>query len=80
MKSIFDSVSKECSKAVNNAYSTSFSLATKMLSDSIRQDIYKIYAESFQGPDHLQRIQEEARQIVDDVFQAAGAAGMTGQP
>ncbi|WP_299101172.1 phytoene/squalene synthase family protein [uncultured Winogradskyella sp.] len=43
MKSIFDTVSKECSKAVTNAYSTSFSLATKMLADSIRQDIYNIY-------------------------------------
>ncbi|WP_301161975.1 phytoene/squalene synthase family protein [uncultured Winogradskyella sp.] len=43
MKSIFDNVSKECSKAVTNAYSTSFSLATKMLSNSIRQDIYNIY-------------------------------------
>lgn len=43
MKSIFDNVSKECSKAVTNAYSTSFSLATKMLSDTIRQDIYNIY-------------------------------------
>ena len=43
MKSIFDNVSKECSKAVTNAYSTSFSLATKMLSLSIRQDIYNIY-------------------------------------
>jgi phytoene/squalene synthetase len=43
MKSIFDNVSKECSKMVTNAYSTSFSMATKMLSDSIRQDIYNIY-------------------------------------
>lgn len=43
MKSIFDNVSKECSKAVTKAYSTSFSLATKMLSISIRQDIYNIY-------------------------------------
>lgn len=43
MKSIFDTVSKECSKLVTNAYSTSFSMATKMLSDSIRQDIYNIY-------------------------------------
>ncbi len=43
MKSIFDNVSKECSKAVTNAYSTPFSMATKMLSDSIRQDIYNIY-------------------------------------
>ncbi|MGJ8550522.1 phytoene/squalene synthase family protein [Winogradskyella wichelsiae] len=43
MKLIFDRVSKECSKAVTNAYSTSFSMATKMLSESIRQDIYNIY-------------------------------------
>ncbi|WP_299129350.1 phytoene/squalene synthase family protein [uncultured Winogradskyella sp.] len=43
MKSIFDNVSKECSKIVTNAYSTSFSMATKMLSESIRQDIYNIY-------------------------------------
>ena len=43
MKSLFDNVSKECSKLVTNTYSTSFSLATKMLSDVIRQDIYNIY-------------------------------------
>ncbi len=43
MKSIFDSVSNECSKIVTKSYSTSFSLATKMLSKSIRQDIYNIY-------------------------------------
>jgi phosphoglucomutase len=28
------------------------------------EDVYKIYAESFLGPDHLARIQEEARAIV----------------
>lgn len=43
MKSIFDAVSGTCSKAVTNAYSTSFSMATKMLAPSIRQDIYNIY-------------------------------------
>lgn len=43
MKSIFDKVSRECSKLVTTSYSTSFSLATKMLSESIRQDIYNIY-------------------------------------
>ncbi|MCF4102491.1 phytoene/squalene synthase family protein [Gillisia sp. M10.2A] len=43
MKSIFDTVSKACSKTVTQAYSTSFSLATKMLAPSIRQDIYNIY-------------------------------------
>ncbi|WP_347922286.1 phytoene/squalene synthase family protein [Pontimicrobium sp. SW4] len=43
MKSIFDNVSYDCSKIVTKTYSTSFSLATKMLSNSIRQDIYNIY-------------------------------------
>lgn len=43
MKSIFDTVSRTCSQTVTNAYSTSFSLATKMLAPSIRQDIYNIY-------------------------------------
>jgi phosphoglucomutase len=28
------------------------------------EDVYKIYAESFQGPDHLARVQEEARAVV----------------
>jgi phosphoglucomutase len=28
------------------------------------EDVYKIYAESFLGPDHLARIQEEARDVV----------------
>lgn len=43
MKALFDTVSQECSKVVTNKYSTSFSLATKMLAPSIRQDIYNIY-------------------------------------
>lgn len=43
MKAIFDSVSYDCSKIVTNSYSTSFSMASKMLSESIRQDIYNIY-------------------------------------
>lgn len=28
------------------------------------EDVYKIYAESFQGPEHLARVQEEAREVV----------------
>ncbi|VBB07472.1 phosphoglucomutase and phosphomannomutase phosphoserine signature [Lucifera butyrica] len=36
------------------------------------EDVYKIYAESFQGKDHLKKIQEEAKQIVGEAFQAAG--------
>ena len=43
MKRIFDEVPRDCSKIVTKTYSTSFSLATKMLSKSIRQHIYNIY-------------------------------------
>lgn len=43
MKALFDIVSRQCTKTVTDAYSTSFSLATKMLANSIRQDIYNIY-------------------------------------
>ena len=43
MKELFDSVSSDCSKIVTNSYSTSFSLATRMLSSSIRTHIYNIY-------------------------------------
>ena len=28
------------------------------------EDVYKIYAESFRGPEHLARVQEEAREVV----------------
>lgn len=43
MKVLFDQVSHQCSKLVTESYSTSFSLATRMLSNEIRQDIYNIY-------------------------------------
>ena len=32
------------------------------------EDVYKIYAESFLGPDHLTRVQDEARQLVAEVL------------
>jgi phosphoglucomutase len=37
------------------------------------EDVYKIYAESFNGREHLQALQAEAREIVDAAFAAAGA-------
>lgn len=43
MKTLFDTVSYQCSKIVTKRYSTSFSLATNMLYKSIRNDIYNIY-------------------------------------
>jgi phosphoglucomutase len=35
------------------------------------EDVYKIYAESFQGPEHLGRLQEEARSLVTEVLKGA---------
>jgi phosphoglucomutase len=35
------------------------------------ENVYKIYAESFRGEDHLRRIQEEAQAIVGGAFRAA---------
>jgi len=34
------------------------------------EDVYKIYAESFRGEDHLRRIQEQAREIVSAALEA----------
>jgi phosphoglucomutase len=39
------------------------------------EDVYKIYAESFLGADHLRRIQDEARQIVAGLLTSAKSAG-----
>jgi len=36
------------------------------------EDIYKIYCESFKGEEHLKAIEEEAQEIVNQVFAAAG--------
>lgn len=43
MKALFDDISQSCSKNVTKTYSTSFSLATKMLTPCIRQDVYNVY-------------------------------------
>jgi phosphoglucomutase len=39
------------------------------------EDIYKIYAESFRGTDHLKRIQAEAQTIVSDALAAGASPG-----
>jgi phosphoglucomutase len=36
------------------------------------EDIYKLYAESFNGPEHLKKIQSEGQAIVEAAFKAAG--------
>ncbi|CAN0556696.1 unnamed protein product, partial [Laminaria digitata] len=38
------------------------------------ENIYKIYTESFKGPEHLKRIQEEAQSIVQAAFAEAGVS------
>ncbi|MDI5968935.1 phosphoglucomutase (alpha-D-glucose-1,6-bisphosphate-dependent) [Streptomyces sp. SL13] len=35
------------------------------------EDVYKIYAESFLGPDHLTRVQDEAREVVNGALATA---------
>jgi len=36
------------------------------------EEVYKIYAESFLGDEHLRRLMAEAREVVEAAFQAAG--------
>ncbi|HVG02383.1 MAG TPA: phosphoglucomutase, alpha-D-glucose phosphate-specific, partial [Nitrospira sp.] len=36
------------------------------------EDVYKLYAESFNGPAHLLRIQEDAQALIKQVFSSAG--------
>ena len=43
MKNLFDKSSSDCSKLITKNYSTSFSLAIKLLSPKIQNDIYAIY-------------------------------------
>ncbi|HUQ45254.1 MAG TPA: phosphoglucomutase (alpha-D-glucose-1,6-bisphosphate-dependent) [Gemmatimonadaceae bacterium] len=38
------------------------------------EEVYKLYAESFLGPDHLRRLQTEAQELVARAFVAGGAA------
>lgn len=43
MKSLFDQVSRACSKLVTKSYSTSFSMAVNLLDESIQPAIHNIY-------------------------------------
>ena len=44
------------------------------------EDIYKIYAESFEGADHLQRILKEAQAIVDQAIASPSSPTGQGRP
>ncbi|HVP55726.1 MAG TPA: phosphoglucomutase (alpha-D-glucose-1,6-bisphosphate-dependent) [Candidatus Eisenbacteria bacterium] len=37
------------------------------------ENVYKVYAESFAGQEHLERLQTEAQELISRVFKAAGA-------
>jgi len=74
MKNFFDIISYETSKMVTKKYSTSFSLATRMLGSSIRQDIYNIYGfvrfadeivDSFHGYDQDYLFHDFERQLYE---------------
>ena len=76
MKSLFDTVSFKARKLVTNEYSTSFSLATKMLGKSIQQDIYNIYGfvrfadeivDSFKGFEQEKLFKDFERQLYDSL-------------
>tara|TARA_B110001450_G_scaffold203435_1_gene192908 strand:- start:572 stop:1411 length:840 start_codon:yes stop_codon:yes gene_type:complete len=76
MKSLFDNISFKSSKLVTQEYSTSFSLATKMLGKSIQQDIYNIYGfvrfadeivDSFQGFQQEELFVDFERQLYDSI-------------
>jgi phosphoglucomutase len=42
------------------------------------EEVYKIYAESFQGEDHLRRLLEEAQVLIDKAFAAAAQGQRSG--
>ena len=37
------------------------------------EEVYKLYAESFKGGDHLRQIQEEAQAVIQRAFDEGGA-------
>ena len=84
MKQLFDQVSYSCSKIVTQQYSTSFSLATKMLSPKIRNSIYNIYGfvrfadeivDSFHGYDKVELITK-----FEEDYYSAKKAGISLNP
>ena len=70
MKSIFDTVSFECSRNVTKAYSTSFSAAVRMLAPRIRQDIYNIYGFVRLADEIVDSFHEYDKAALFDMFEA----------
>ncbi|MCT8340966.1 phytoene/squalene synthase family protein [Flavobacteriaceae bacterium TK19130] len=69
MKALFDNVSQICSRKVTNTYSTSFSLATKMLAPSIRQHIYNIYGFVRFADEIVDSFHEYNKEVLFDRFE-----------
>lgn len=69
MKSLFDTVSFQCSKNVTKLYSTSFATAVKMLSPSIRQDIYNIYGFVRFADEIVDTFHDYNKELLFDLFE-----------
>lgn len=69
MKSIFDTVSFDCSQNVTKTYSTSFSSAVKMLATSIRQDIYNIYGFVRFADEIVDSFHDYNKELLFDLFE-----------
>lgn len=70
MKAIFDHISHKSSKMVTDAYSTSFSLAVRMLSPTIRQDIYNVYGFVRFADEIVDTFHNYPKQVLFDNFEA----------
>ena len=70
MKSLFDFSSLECSKKITTTYSTSFSLAIKMLSPEIQDDIYAIYGFVRCADEIVDTFDEYNQELLLDEFEA----------
>jgi len=71
MKKLFDEVSADCAKLVTKKYSTSFSLAVKLLSSSIRSDIYNIYGFVRFADEIVDSFHEYPKQVLFNRFEQA---------
>ncbi|CAM3986206.1 MULTISPECIES: phytoene/squalene synthase family protein [Flavobacterium] len=70
MKTLFDEASKECSKIITKKYSTSFSLAIKMLSPEIQDEIYAIYGFVRCADEIVDSFEGYEQEILLDEFEA----------
>ena len=70
MKELFDKLSYKCSLEVTSAYSTSFSLAVKMLSPKIQKDIYAIYGFVRFADEIVDTFHDYEKELLLDEFEA----------